>query len=421
MIADSVHERFEAQARLTPDAVALVGDGADLSYGALNAAANRLAHELIGRGARAGRTVLLALPRDARLVVAALAVLKSGGAYLLIEQDRSADHVAQLVQAAGPALALGLGDSGSTAQACAAAGVSWLDTGGEELRAGRAALPEHNPPNAAGGDAAACLIAPDVSGDRPGIVVLSHGEFADLLGANGPGTHSSSALTRAEVPAADLLAPLLTGAAVRLVPAPRGQADGAAEATSAVTPAHGEGDPVPPPLVPGPRPPAVPVSFEQRRFWFLHQMEGPQRTHLLPIVYRLRGPLDVGTLRAGLGDLVARHEVLRTVLRETDGEPVQVVLPGAAVPVEELTCTEADLPQAVERASEHVFDLSRDVPLRATVISVGPADHVLVLLLHQIACDPGSQQPLIRDLSVAYGARLEGGVPGWAPLPVQYG
>ncbi|MET8975603.1 amino acid adenylation domain-containing protein [Streptomyces sp. NPDC004539] len=101
---------FEAQAARTPDAVAVAADGGRLTFAELNAAANRLARTLIGRGAGPERLVGIALPRTADLVVAVLAVLKSGAAYVPIDTDYPAARVTQLVTDAAPALVVTTGD-----------------------------------------------------------------------------------------------------------------------------------------------------------------------------------------------------------------------------------------------------------------------------------------------------------------------
>ncbi|KOG49416.1 non-ribosomal peptide synthetase [Streptomyces decoyicus] len=166
----------------------------------------------------------------------------------------------------------------------------------------------------------------------------------------------------------------------------------------------------------------IPLSFAQRRLWFLQQFEGPSATYNLPMLLRLTGELDVDALRAAIGDVVGRHESLRTVFPETDGSPFQQVLAAdAAQPVFEVVKSAPEsLEESLRKAADHAFDLTTETPLRTWLFEVGPRSHVLLLLVHHVAADGGSLAPLSRDLSVAYTARCGGGAPQWEPLPVQY-
>ncbi|WP_168171781.1 condensation domain-containing protein [Streptomyces noursei] len=170
------------------------------------------------------------------------------------------------------------------------------------------------------------------------------------------------------------------------------------------------------------RPEMVPLSFGQRRLWFLGRLDGPGAVYNVPFAFRLSGVVDVGALRLALGDVVSRHEVLRTVFFEVGGEPFQRVLDagGVRVGLDVVRAGEGELPGLLEEAAGTVFDLEVDLPLRAWLFEVGPREHVLLLVVHHIAADGWSLGPLARDVSVAYGARCRGAAPVWPPLPVQY-
>jgi amino acid adenylation domain-containing protein/non-ribosomal peptide synthase protein (TIGR01720 family) len=173
-----------------------------------------------------------------------------------------------------------------------------------------------------------------------------------------------------------------------------------------------------PELVVEERPEQLPLSFAQQRMWVLNQVEGGP-AYNIPQAWYLTGVVDVNALRAAVGDLLARHEALRTVFPQTDGEAHQQILP--AVP--ELTVYEVDpseLDSRLAAASAYEFSLETEIPLRVSLFRTGPEEHVLLLLVHHIAADEWSDEPMTRDLGTAYAARLAGTAPNWTPLPLQY-
>ncbi|MFD6278095.1 condensation domain-containing protein, partial [Streptomyces sp. NPDC060209] len=164
------------------------------------------------------------------------------------------------------------------------------------------------------------------------------------------------------------------------------------------------------------------MSYAQRRLWFLDRFEGASATYNVPLALHLTGDLDTRALTAAIRDVVARHEVLRTVLFEEQGVPYQRVLPVEEavleVPVVPVSPDEVD--HTIEEAISYAFDLYAEIPIRASLLRHASDAHVLVLLFHHIAADGESAVPLLRDLSTAYTARRAGDSPDWEELQVQY-
>ncbi|HWM01261.1 MAG TPA: amino acid adenylation domain-containing protein [Actinophytocola sp.] len=159
----------------------------------------------------------------------------------------------------------------------------------------------------------------------------------------------------------------------------------------------------------------IPLSFAQRRLWFLHQFGAPAATYNVPLALRLTGELDLAALAAALRDVVARHETLRTVFVEDEaGEPHQRVVPDAWLAVPVVDVVPAEVPAAVLAAVRHRFDLAAEIPVRACVLRCGRGEHVLVLVVHRVAADEVSLVPLTRDLAAAYTARRGGVAPPWS-------
>ncbi|MFG2045776.1 condensation domain-containing protein, partial [Dactylosporangium sp. NPDC048998] len=167
----------------------------------------------------------------------------------------------------------------------------------------------------------------------------------------------------------------------------------------------------------------IPLSFAQRRLWYLNTLEGPSATYNIPGALRLRGPVDRSAMAAALADVVHRHEALRTVFPDTGGEPYQHVLgiDEARPELKIADCAPGNLAALVSSAATEPFELAGPRPLiRATLFALGPDEHVLMIVMHHIVGDGWSTAPLLRDLAQAYTARRDGRAPRWEPLPVQY-
>ncbi|CAF1830419.1 non-ribosomal peptide synthetase DhbF [Bacillus subtilis] len=170
------------------------------------------------------------------------------------------------------------------------------------------------------------------------------------------------------------------------------------------------------------RPEKIPLSFAQRRLWFLHCLEGPSPTYNIPVAVRLSGELDQGLLKAALYDLVRRHESLRTIFPESQGTSYQHILDAdRACPELHVTeIAEKELSDRLAEAVRYSFDLAAEPAFRAELFVIGPDEYVLLLLVHHIVGDGWSLTPLTRDLGTAYAARCHGRSPEWAPHAVQY-
>ncbi|WP_332459822.1 amino acid adenylation domain-containing protein [Nocardiopsis gilva] len=177
-----------------------------------------------------------------------------------------------------------------------------------------------------------------------------------------------------------------------------------------------------PELVAAERPAELPLSHAQQRLWVIQQLEGTSAAYNFPLVLRMRGGLDIDAWCAALGDVVARHEALRTLIGERDGVPFQRIVPAdqARPEIVARSAHEDEVEEIVRDAVARPFGLTRELPLRVTIAELGPEDHVVVLLLHHITTDEWSDRPFLRDLATAYAARRDGGAPDWEPLPVQY-
>ncbi|MEQ0563558.1 non-ribosomal peptide synthase/polyketide synthase [Amycolatopsis sp. NEAU-NG30] len=153
----------------------------------------------------------------------------------------------------------------------------------------------------------------------------------------------------------------------------------------------------------------LPLSSAQRRLWFLSRLRPDDPEYNSALALRLTGTLDTGALATALRLLVARHEPLRTTFDEVDGEGVQLVRPPYEVPLPVVDVTPDDLDAVLRAEYARPFDLARGPLLRAVLLRLGPAEHVLLVCVHHIATDGASMGVLTEELGLLYrdGARAE--------------
>src|SRR5581483_4355167 len=175
------------------------------------------------------------------------------------------------------------------------------------------------------------------------------------------------------------------------------------------------------------RPSQLPLSFAQERLWLVDQLEPVGSAYNIPLALRLEGPLDLEALELSFGELVRRHESLRTRFETHDGEAVQVIdAPGRfvlpRVDLSELEDTQRAREVARWRQEEarQGFDLRTGPLIRARVLRLSAQDHVVLLTVHHIVSDGWSQRILIGEVSALYQAFSQGRPSPLAELPVQY-
>ena len=172
----------------------------------------------------------------------------------------------------------------------------------------------------------------------------------------------------------------------------------------------------------------IDVSSTQQRLWFLNQLDPKSAQYHVPVALRLRGSLQVETLRNTFQQLIERHDALRTRFESRDGRPVQIVEPSGAVslPVIDLvsiteTTPEAELTRLIREEATRPFDLSAGPLLRVLLLQLAANDYVLLLTAHHIIADGWSMELLLRELGLSYTALANGRGVAFDPPAIRYG
>lgn len=170
-----------------------------------------------------------------------------------------------------------------------------------------------------------------------------------------------------------------------------------------------------------------PLSFAQRRLWFLDKLQPGSAVYNVPTVLRLSGPIEWEAFRKGLRAVIARHEALRATFSGGTEEPVQKITPPAEVPLElvDLSAVPAGKREreAERIAGEQVrkpFDLEKDGLIRAMLIRLQPEEHILALVIHHIASDEWSLRILFHEWAECYAGFRAGREPALPALPARY-
>jgi hypothetical protein len=168
----------------------------------------------------------------------------------------------------------------------------------------------------------------------------------------------------------------------------------------------------------------APASPAQRALWLLDRYRGGQGLLSVPIVLRLRGPLDVAALEAALNATVAHHESLRTTVEMRRRSLVQVIHPVGATPVTIDRHLGADLPfDAAYDQTRSMLQSEPDVrgvPLRASLWRLGEDDHLFALNVHHLVTDAWSNRLVLDALGAAYSGLVLGQPAELPPVSVRY-
>ena len=196
--------------------------------------------------------------------------------------------------------------------------------------------------------------------------------------------------------------------------------------------ARGRGEDELPPITPVPKGTPIPATFGQRAMWFLEAIGKVGSAFNMPSTFVLSGNLRVRLLSRAFGEVVRRHETLRTVFERRGDELFQRVLPFRSfrMPLLDLSALAAPLRERedarlIQAEGRRRFDLGRDLPIRVTLVrwSSQPAAAVNRMLFnqHHISGDGWSLQVLAAEWSELYAAALEERPARLEPLAVQYG
>ncbi|MEP7243830.1 MAG: amino acid adenylation domain-containing protein [Gammaproteobacteria bacterium] len=176
-----------------------------------------------------------------------------------------------------------------------------------------------------------------------------------------------------------------------------------------------------------PRDRALPVSFSQRRMWFIQQMDPQATAYNMPFAIRLTGPLDKLALSDALQAIVDRHETFRTTFSLVGGEPAQIIAATGSSRVESMDLRHfppADRSVEAARifrdAATSPFDLEKGPLSRFLLVQLDDADHVMLWLIHHAIGDQWSAGIMFRELAALYRARVTGQPATLEPLRVQY-
>lgn len=169
------------------------------------------------------------------------------------------------------------------------------------------------------------------------------------------------------------------------------------------------------------------LSMSQRRLLTAARMDKDQNAYNISAAYLLEGELDPAVLDAALSTLIARHEILRTVFLEKDGDIKQQILPAAAVffAIRQMDLSgsaggQETVKDLLVADAQQPFDLAKAPLIRARLMRIGERQHVFGFTIHHIISDGWSMQIVLKELLQLYNAYVKGLPGALPPLRIQY-
>ncbi|KAL1799672.1 hypothetical protein ACET3X_000014 [Alternaria dauci] len=166
----------------------------------------------------------------------------------------------------------------------------------------------------------------------------------------------------------------------------------------------------------------VAQSFAQGRMWFLEELYPGLTWYLMPVVVRIKGPLQLVALQSALNAIEKRHETLRTTFETIGDMSMQLVHTYHPKELSVIDVDEQTLPDAVHRDQITPFDLRTEAGWRVSLYRISNEEHVLSIIMHHIISDGWSTDLLTRELGAFYSATTRGrdALTYVQPLPIQY-
>ncbi|WP_187306152.1 non-ribosomal peptide synthetase [Pseudoalteromonas piscicida] len=173
----------------------------------------------------------------------------------------------------------------------------------------------------------------------------------------------------------------------------------------------------------------LPLSFAQQRLWFIDSLQGSTPEYNMPMVFELSGTISLTSIQQAFREIIARHEILRTVYEEHDGEAYQKIKTISEV---EFAIQQKDISELDEQDKEAAlkayvreevgrpFNLSTEVMLRVSFIKTAETSGVLLFNMHHIASDGWSMEILMKEFFALYHAQEAGEANPLPELAVQY-